>query len=95
MYGRHFTIVTDHEPLKFLSTADVPAPRLARLQKRLNIYDYKIEYRAGALNGHADGLSRMMDEEEMVDDVEVDKNSCILKTIIQQWNSQWTIIWLG
>ena len=70
LYGRHFTIVTDHEPLKFLSTADVPAPRLARLQKRLNIYDYKIEYRAGALNGHADGLSRMMDESEIIDDIE-------------------------
>ncbi len=63
VYGREFKILTDHEPLKFLSTADAPAPRLARLQKRLNIYNQKIEYRAGKLNGNADALSRMVDGE--------------------------------
>ena len=34
VYGREFVVVTDHEPLKFLANADVPAPRLTRLQKR-------------------------------------------------------------
>ena len=43
-------------------TADVPAPRLARLQKRLGIYTFNIEYRAGKKNGGADALSRMCDE---------------------------------
>jgi hypothetical protein len=73
LYGRHFLIISDHEPLKFLATADVPAPRLARLQKRLMLYDYKIEYRAGILNGNADGLSRMLDEDDIVDDIDDDK----------------------
>ena len=71
LYGREFTIITDHEPLKFLSTADVPVPRLARLQKRLNIYNHKIEYRPGKLNGNADALSRMVSEDNE-DDIEED-----------------------
>ena len=62
IYGQHFTVITDHEPLKFMLTADVPAPRLARLQKRLGIYTFNIEYRAGKKNGGADALSRMCDE---------------------------------
>jgi hypothetical protein len=37
IYGQTFTVLTDHEPLKFMLTADVPAPRLARLQKRIGI----------------------------------------------------------
>ena len=53
------------EPLKFLLTADVPAPRLARLQNRLRYYNYVIEYRAGNANENADALSRMVDEEEL------------------------------
>jgi hypothetical protein len=76
LYGRHFLIISDHEPLQFLATADLPAPadlRLARLQKRLMLYDYKNEYRAGILNGNADGLSRMLDEDEIVDDIDDDK----------------------
>ena len=68
VYGREFKIITDHEPLKFLATADAPAPRLARLQKRLNIYNQTIEYRSGKLNGNADALSRMVDENEELED---------------------------
>jgi hypothetical protein len=64
VYGRQFKILSDHEPLKFLATTDVPSPRLARLQRRLNIYNQVIEYRAGKNHGNADALSRMVDEEE-------------------------------
>jgi hypothetical protein len=49
VYGRQFRILSDHEPLKFLATTDVPSPRLARLQRRLNIYNQVIEYRAGKI----------------------------------------------
>ena len=73
IYGRHVEIWTDHEPLKFLSTADVPSPRLARLQKRLNIYNYSIQYRPGKANGNADALSRLVEEDENeIDDHETD-----------------------
>ena len=79
IYGRQIKIITDHEPLKFLSTADVPAPRLARLQKRLNIYNYTIEYRAGKLNGNADALSRMVDDSD--ESISLEKESIIINAI--------------
>lgn len=62
LYGREFVILSDHQPLKFLLTADVPNARLARLMNRLLIYSYTIEYRAGSAHGNADALSRMVDE---------------------------------
>ena len=62
IYGRQFRIVTDHEPLKFTATCDTLSIRLARLQKRLNIYNAVIEYRAGKNHGNCDALSRMVDE---------------------------------
>ena len=62
VYGQAFTVYSDHEPLKFLATSDVPAPRLARLQKRLGIYNYTLEYRPGKSHQNADALSRMCDE---------------------------------
>ena len=66
VYGREFLILTDHMPLKFLLTADVPDARLARLMNRLLIYTYTIEYRAGRSHGNADALSRMLDENQCV-----------------------------
>ena len=60
VYGREFVILSDHMPLKFLLTADVPEARLARLMNRLLIFTYTIEYRAGNAHGNADALSRMV-----------------------------------
>ena len=47
VYGRHFKIRTDHEPLKYLLTVDTPSARLGRLHNRLKMYDFDNEYRAG------------------------------------------------
>ena len=81
IFGRDIKIITDHEPLKFLSTADDPSPRLARLQKRLNIYSYVIEYRAGHLNRAADALSRMVEEDEIEKNTESPQESIIINAI--------------
>ena len=62
VYGRQVVILSDHQPLKYLLTADVPEPRLARLLNRLRVFEYKIDYRAGKEHGNADALSRMVDE---------------------------------
>ena len=78
-FGRQFRILSDHEPLKFLATFDAPTPRLARLQRRLNIYNQSIEYRAGKNHGNADALSRMVDEEQLGDDK--DNGDVIINTI--------------
>jgi hypothetical protein len=64
LYGREFIIKTDHKPLQFLLTTDVPSARLARLQQRIKWYDFKIEYKEGKRNGNADALSRLVLEED-------------------------------
>lgn len=58
LYGRRFTIVTDHIALKWLMTATEPAGRLHRWALTLQEYDFKIEYRPGHENRVADALSR-------------------------------------
>jgi hypothetical protein len=81
IYGREFIILTDHEPLKFMSSTDAPAPRLARLQKRLNIYDFTIQYRPGKLNGGADALSRMFDDDESLIEVGEEDKTVVINAI--------------
>ena len=56
VYGCEFVILSDHQALKYLLTADVPNARLARLLNRLRIYNYTIDYRMGLKHGNADAL---------------------------------------
>jgi len=58
LYGRSFSIVTDHAALKWLMTRPNLAGRLHRWSLTLQEYDFVIEYRPGATNVVADALSR-------------------------------------
>ena len=69
LYGHHFTMLTDHKPLLglFSETKGIPdraAARITRWALLLAGYNYKLEYRAGKLNGNADALSRLPLESE-------------------------------
>ena len=79
LYGRQFRILSDHGPLKFSATCDAPTPRLARLQRRLNIYNQSIEYRARKNDGNAYALSRLVDEDQKSE--EKDNDDVIINTI--------------
>ena len=62
VYGRHFTVYTDHKPL--LGNPDKPTPSMAssRMQRwalTLLAYEYELIYRPGTQNGNADSLSRL------------------------------------
>ena len=64
LYGRSFTIVTDHKPLTAILGPKKGIPPLAatRLQRWawiLSAYKYEIEFRPTGKHGNADGLSRL------------------------------------
>lgn len=61
--GRHFTILSDHAPLKYIfgqsSTSERVSCRLQRWAITLRAYDYNIEYISGSSMFMADTLSRL------------------------------------
>lgn len=85
IYGRHFTLLTDHRPLLsiFGSRKGIPvhsANRLQRWAAALLGYDFKIEHRKSTHFGQADALSRLIsaqarpDEEVVVAALQADFN---------------------
>lgn len=58
LFGRKFTIVTDHKPLTWLFNCKDPGSRLLRWRLKLSEYDYSIQYKPGKINSNADALSR-------------------------------------
>ena len=71
LFAKKFTVVTDHKPLRWLYKCKKLSNRLSKYLIRLEPFDFEIIYRGGALNGGADGLSRLTDESlEEHDDVE-------------------------
>jgi hypothetical protein len=57
--GRHFSIVTDHKPLKWVFNVKVPSSKLLRWRLKLEEYDFTIHYRSGRSISHAGFLSRI------------------------------------
>ncbi|XP_048515211.1 uncharacterized protein LOC105692809 [Athalia rosae] len=58
LYGRQFTLVTDHRPLIWLNNVKDPTSRLLRWRLTLDEYSYDIVYKKGTTNLNADALSR-------------------------------------
>ena len=58
LLGTPFKIHTDHQPIRALLNQKDPKGRLARWIVILQPYQFEIHYKAGRLNGDADGLSR-------------------------------------
>lgn len=72
LYGSEFTVVTDSNPLTYvLSSAKLDATSYRWLSS-LSTFNFKIQYRAGAQNQDADGLSRKPNV-QLVDDLETQK----------------------
>lgn len=65
LFGRKFTLYTDHKPLTFALNLKTSNDRLIRMKLRLEQFDYDIQYRAGKQNVVADGLSRIHHEINM------------------------------
>ena len=59
LYGRKFTIYTDHRPLQWLFSLKEPNSKLVRWRLKLEEYDYDIVNKKGKFNTNADALSRI------------------------------------
>ena len=64
MYGRKFTVHTDHRALKWLLNLQDPSSRLTRWAVKLSEYDFVVEHRPGTRMCHADALSRSVNKIE-------------------------------
>lgn len=58
IYGRQFTLYTDHKPLTYCFGLKTTNDRLIRWRLALSEFTYTIKYREGRQNVVADGLSR-------------------------------------
>ncbi|WP_353804364.1 Ty3/Gypsy family RNase HI domain-containing protein, partial [Acinetobacter baumannii] len=58
LYGSHFTVQVDHQPLSFLATSKSLNARLMRWALLLQAYSFQLEHIPGKDNHGADFLSR-------------------------------------
>ena len=61
LYGKLFTLQTDHCPLQFLSASKFKSPRIIRWALASQSYNFKVEHIKGTDNVGADFLSRAID----------------------------------
>lgn len=59
LWGRHFTVRSDHSSLTWIKNFKDPIGILARWLSILETYDFKIEHRKGVKHANADALSRI------------------------------------
>ena len=59
LYGRHFTVRTDHASLRWLQSFHEPEGQVARWLECLSEYDFEVVHRPGSKHTNAAALSRM------------------------------------
>ncbi|XP_061570028.1 uncharacterized protein K02A2.6-like [Cololabis saira] len=105
LYGRVFTIYTDHKPLISLFNVRKPipqmgSPRVQRWAVTLSAYEYNIVYKPGKHHANADALSRLplpdtAPEKEMTEQVlmmDVLDDTLVDSTQIRRWTAKDVIL---
>ena len=102
LYGRQFTIQSDHKPLSFMfhESKSIPPMASSRVQRwplALSAYQYNIEYKAGSRLCHADGLSRLPQSATIINDGQTPEmtflinhlsSTCMTALHIKDWTSK-------
>ena len=57
LYGRHFILACDHEPVHWMTYVENPGTRLIKWRLKLKDYEYTFEYKKGKLNTGVEALS--------------------------------------
>ena len=85
LYGRFFTLETDHKPLETILSRSIveSSPRLQRIITRTMPYDFKVCYIKGTTNKIADCMSRCMSTTEVGHTINLPKVDvhCITSTL--------------
>ncbi|XP_054154595.1 uncharacterized protein LOC128953145 [Oppia nitens] len=58
IYGEHFVVYSDHNPLQYIRNLKNPNRRLMHWRTILEEYDFEVKYKKGKLHNNADALSR-------------------------------------
>ena len=80
LYGKAFTLLTDHNPLTSLRGLKDTGGRLTRWLLFLQQFDITIKYRSGKSNANADGMSQRRPAAEKVE-VPVLNNEAVVNSI--------------
>ncbi|KAF7689718.1 hypothetical protein HF521_013071, partial [Silurus meridionalis] len=83
-----FTVITDHKNLQYLREARRLNPRQARWALFFTRFRFHVTYRAGALNGKADALSRVFGPEEPSDPDPILSPALIVGPIVWDMDSE-------
>lgn len=85
LYGRKFTILTDHQPLSWLKTKE-PSNRYIKWLIKLEQYDFDVVYKPGKNNLNADALSRNPVDDNNVTSTSQGINESKILTLTQMPN---------
>ncbi|CAK1597489.1 unnamed protein product [Parnassius mnemosyne] len=103
LFGRTFTVMTDHKPLIYLFGMKDPSSRLIKYRLILEEYDFKIVYVKGKNNVIADALSRVcitsselkcMNDEVLAvvtrqQNKKMEQNSTVEQTALNKYPDEW------
>ena len=66
LLGREFKLITDHKALTILDDRQtLRSSRIERWIERMEIFNFKVEHKKGIDTPHLDGLSNILDVDEI------------------------------